>query len=277
MTPWKLPAELDQALPRQTRLDRNTKLIVCLFVFLFGGVAVVLVVATFQASFAKQQLKQYGAITDGIVTSIHSTPARRSREGMRYTISYSFRVSARPDRTEIHSRNSDVSAAVFGPARVGTSMQVTYDRRSPAVSELTAELEADWAHPYDRFRFSALIVLPVFFSPIVLMLIYTRWNYVRDRRLVRWGLAAAAVIVAENEVGSGTSRRTRVTYQFRDRDGHLVIGSRDGLPSRKKLEMANFRAFRDRILDNPTVLYDPANSARNVLYPSFCVAVREAG
>ena len=97
-------------------------------------------------------------------------------------------------------------------------------------------------------------------------------RYLRERKLVKWGRAVHDTILSEEEhfVGRGI-RTTHLTYQFRTDDGMIVEGVCKGLPSKKEMENEKSHALLTQITDNPTVLYDPNRSSKNMMCPPSLV------
>jgi len=63
---------------------------------------------------------------------------------------------------------------------------------------------------------------------------------------------------------------TEIAYQFTDQAGQIVRGVRRKFPP-KHDERSRSVAMRAKMLDHPTVLYDPADSRKNLLYPGVTV------
>jgi hypothetical protein len=98
-------------------------------------------------------------------------------------------------------------------------------------------------------------------------------GYLKEKRLVEWGTAAAAEILGEREVRTRNSRVLTLTYQFHDQNGKLIQGERKYAPV-KDTTNSYLTETRSGIFENPTVLYDPHDSNSNILYPPSSVEVR---
>ena len=90
--------------------------------------------------------------------------------------------------------------------------------------------------------------------------------YSNERGLLRRGTAAAAEILSEVGVPITDGYTTEITYQFTDQTGQIVRGIRRGFPS-KYAEGSKSVTMRAKLLGGPTVLFDPANSQKNMIYP----------
>jgi hypothetical protein len=90
--------------------------------------------------------------------------------------------------------------------------------------------------------------------------------YYKDKHLITWGRATEATITGKENPkgkdGGAVKDVISVTYQFVDADGKAVKGGTLLYPS--------YWPTSDH-LDNPTVVYDPRDSAKNLLYPSYWV------
>lgn len=92
--------------------------------------------------------------------------------------------------------------------------------------------------------------------------------YYREKHLIRWGSVAAATILDET---NGPRSSLRIHYCFNDANDRTVKGVR------KTDNRPQFQRSRARLLDNPTVLYDPQNTTRNMLYPAGFVICSAPG
>jgi hypothetical protein len=93
----------------------------------------------------------------------------------------------------------------------------------------------------------------------ILLIIWMSILY-KQKNLIKWGRTAEAMIIDIKErVAPKGGKYTMVTYRFTDADGKIVQG--EGGPLRPNLNLIKFT-------NNPTVVYDPHNSAKNLLYPA---------
>ena len=77
----------------------------------------------------------------------------------------------------------------------------------------------------------------------------------------------------EEEYRLKGARLAKVTYQFVDNAGTLVQGVQKNLPV-KDDPRSNFVEHRMRVLGNRTVLFDPRNSKKSILYPTATAELR---
>ena len=96
------------------------------------------------------------------------------------------------------------------------------------------------------------------------MPLFLLYQYRRQKRLLEWGEVAAATIVSDSEYNAGRAgRKSAVTYTFADDTGRVVQGKRMGLPVKNSRRGAMYV----EMFGDPTVIYDPDDSAKNMLYP----------
>ena len=114
---------------------------------------------------------------------------------------------------------------------------------------------------------SYLIVMTVYFW----MAVSRYWStYYKEKKLIQFGYATAANIISEIEHADINSRKflqaTSIAYSFADIEGNLIVGKRDRLPRRSTTNEESLNLLA-KITNNPTVLYDPKGSSKNILYP----------
>ena len=257
--------ELQQPLPRHVREDPAWRMLLALVAAVFWGPAGLILFLLFLDSHSIAHLKATGKDTVAVVTSMRSDQIRSKER--QYNLGYIFVPQTRTSLSRSYTGNASLSASEFSALTVGDTLAVTYDPGSPSNSRLRSELDGGWAHPYARFFRVAEVTLLVLVLSTALSAAYVRRQYVWERRLVQWGSLAPAIIVAERDVIIAKTRRTRVTYQFRDTSGLLVTGTRSDLPSQKELRDGYEHPYYSAVTDNPIVLHDPRDSSRNLLYP----------
>jgi len=88
----------------------------------------------------------------------------------------------------------------------------------------------------------------------------------KEKLLLQKGNVAPAIIVKEENIAWGDELMA-VTYQFTDTSGKVYEGVRKDLPRRSDKRSGSPQRLA-KFLDNPTVIYNPDNAAKNILYPS---------
>jgi len=91
------------------------------------------------------------------------------------------------------------------------------------------------------------------------------FRYRREKHVLQWGKGAPARIIGEYEIETRTGRVAKVTYSFEDDNG-LTRENTKSLPVSAD-PRPGFDDQRARYLNNPTAVFDPRNSKRNVLFP----------
>lgn len=270
-----MPAELVQPLPRYVQADGTCKVMIILATSFFWTVAGLVLLMLFLGSHSVARLKATGVNTVAVITNTKvSVPPRGG--GHVYIASYIFVPQTKTNLSGSYIGQASLSASAFSALAAGDTVVVTYDPHSPSYSKLKSELDVRWAHPYAIFFLAVEAVVPALGFLTAATLLYARRQYLWQRKLVQWGSVASAVITSEREVNSGRVRKARVTYEFCDQDGKLVTGQRSGLPTKKERDAGYIPAYA-AVMDNPTVLYDPDDSSRNLLYPPTMVKCLSSG
>jgi len=91
------------------------------------------------------------------------------------------------------------------------------------------------------------------------------FRYRREKHVLQWGKAAPAKITGEYEIDTRSGRVAKVSYSFEDDNG-VTRENTKSLPVSDD-PRPGFNDERARYLANPTAVFDPSNSKRNVLYP----------
>ncbi len=264
--PWPVPEELDQPLPRRVVVDPVPRVMLIVGLSTFWLVVTLFLFVSFVQCHGMARLKATGVDTVGVIKTAETIMASRGGE-RRYDVEYVFVPQTQTSRLRSYTGKAFPSAAAFSDMAVGNTVVVTYDPHSPSASQLRSELDTTWAEPYAKFLELAEFLMPLISIVSALAIGHARWSFLREEHLVRWGNVAPAVIVGERQVYMSKQHRTRLTYQFQDDDGRIVTGKRSDLTSRKALNVGYGAAARPTVADNPVVLYDPANSSRNLLFP----------
>ena len=265
MAKWLELDNLAQPLPRCLRIKAMPTFFAALLpiALLVTGAAIIFMV--FQVCAKIAALQTTGASAEGIITNLQ---AQTSRGGTTYLTRYEFRPRNTPDiGRSVQHAESPVTASDFSTLRVGSPVTVRFQPSRPETSELQMTLQTIWADPWERFQSVSHIVIGVSGSTSLFCLLLVGRMWLKERRLLTWGTAAPARVIAEKEVQGRNGTTLTVTYEFEDRPGHIIRGKRAGLPTRDKLTSPRNAALDSAVRRNPTVLYDPNRPSRNMLYP----------
>jgi hypothetical protein len=208
-------------------------------------------------SFYKMQaLKERGVQAAGTVTKLYASDAGKGRTN--YNVTYDYPLVPKP----AYTATDQIDAQNFYQLHVGDSVPVAYDPAYPLRSLLNfndivfardniGALREQW--PILIVLFGPFVILPIFIS-----------GYLKQKRLLQWGKVAVATIVSDAEYNAGKAgRKAAVTYTFTDESGRVVQGKRKGLPVKDRRQDAMYK----EMFEDPTVLYDPDDSSKNMLYP----------
>ena len=273
MAKWREPNNLAQPLPRYLRIKLMPALVVALFPALLLVMLAIIIPLFYQTSARMAALQSTGVTAEGVITGLQ---AQAGRGKPTYLAHYDFRpMESRDVAGQVQQAESPVTASDFSTLRVGSPVTVRFQPLRPDISELQVTSQTIWARPWENFRFTSIMIVGMFglVSFLWLLLVGRIWR--REHRLMAWGTAAQAWIIAENEVRGRSGTTLTVTYEFEDQSGHKTQGKRSGLPTQDKLVVSRWAALDDAVRSNPMVLYDPKRPSRNMLYPSLFVALKE--
>lgn len=268
MPAWCLPAELQTPVPRPARITPQAKLVSAVGFLFFGGLGILLLSFLVPKVETRAALKWHGVDTGGQITQLF---VERSRHGPIYRVAYRYTppVAAtvpHPWDTGERLGVGEVASWDYRGLRLGMPLPVIYDPRDPARSLPNLRDAVRTGSPVSGLEMPILFEGLLLAGCLVVVVFFGRcW---RNRNLLTFGAAARATILGEEEYTTKNQSFSKVTYQFVDACGTTVRGVRKSLPPGIASSGEDL-LFRMRVFDNPTVLYDPRNSAHNLLYPPF--------
>jgi hypothetical protein len=210
-------------------------------------------------------LKSRGVDVEGRVERLYITKGKGGSSAYHVNYMYQPREMAL-SRYPLARRTEAVSRDDYYSLSVGGALPVIYDPLAPESSFLNFHDTIRKNNPSKRVKFFIVITALLMFFAMGVVLKFFIFPALKEKRLLGFGNVAPATIVGEEEYETKRGWRSKVSYCFVDAGGNAVSGMRKGLPSGVASSGADL-AERIQILDNPTVLYDPRNSARNILYP----------
>ncbi len=98
--------------------------------------------------------------------------------------------------------------------------------------------------------------------------------YYREKRLLKWGTAAYATIVAEERHRTRSGECITLHFEFVDTEGTTYPGERPEVPLPESDAMG--QAQRQRLMTRPVALYHPKRPKLNGLYPFELVKLQSA-
>jgi hypothetical protein len=275
---WKAPRELTLSVPRVVGASKYFKLTFTIWTSVFAFMAALMIIIGGGISYIEYHkleiLKERGIKIEGVVVDLF-----RRRGG--YEIAYRFSPSGISEAQSsglssdycqrgICQNTSPIDENDYKKLAIGAKVPVIY---SPEISY------EGYLYFRDGFQVNpsgGLIPLAIMLCIIValyaaLMGFIQLLPYYRDKHLIKWGRATEATITETQ----GVNGSIKAVYQFMDADGYILEGVQyvypSSLQSRYWWWPPSYLPAGDN-LDNPTVVYDPRNSAKNLLYPS-CWAV----
>jgi hypothetical protein len=270
MNSWTEPQELDQPVPRSARMNWKFILATALASGICLGIAILLTAALYRDAHKMEVLKTRGVTTDGSVSKLI---IKRSKAAKYYFADYSFKplVDSGAQVPPYHG-TEQVYVGLFNDLRAGLPVPVIYDPSNPDVSALNFGDRVHTTDPFGIMAFELKIALAPLGLALVFILTMIIGRYYKEKYLVQWGNTAPATITdnEEEQIIRGVPKTTAI-YRFRDAHGNFVRGARHNLPSANDVQsgyfQGSYRRALARVIDNPTVLYDPRNSDDNLLYP----------
>jgi len=267
MCAWVLSKELNQPTPREVRSHWIFKFTLVFLNITFLGLALLVLLLTYDGAHKMEILKNRGVITEGVLvgTSVeHGKPPR-----IYYYADYRFKPQGHTESAAyINEVREPISSDIYQRLRRnGQTVPVIYDPLNFARASLNFEDRVRTSDPFAYMRSVLEVVLPMIFLLHATIMAFLLLPYKKEKNLIKWGVAVSAMIIDEKEYYVGrVGRQMAVTYQFMDAGGKTITGVRKNLP-RKNDRREDFNKFLAKAIDNPTVLYDPQNSENNMLYP----------
>lgn len=192
------------------------------------------------------------------------------RAGPTYHVEYKYRLA--DDGGRDLTSTAAISPSDYSGLRIGSTIPIVYDPLAPDNSAVDIDntlAKGDIPRDAQYFLGGIGIILLAWLLGVALAM----RRYRAAKRLLQWGQAAPARILAERRGLGGIARTSTVTYEFRDNLGQLRQGIRKNVlveGARRGLLLAP----RAEIFANPTVFFDPQDACRNILYPTDWVRLR---
>lgn len=154
----------------------------------------------------------------------------------------------------------------------GRRLPILYDPAFPGRS--VVELGDTVESRYTKSLLFLELLGGVSFVPLLATVFIISAQYLKERRLLKWGLAARATITSEERCGGGRGGESiTLHFQFVDATGTTYRGEKKGVPPFEKADALQ-RALRQRLMTDPVALYHPRYPERNALYPLDWVELR---
>jgi len=260
---WSQPSLLTREPPRKVAMTGLWVGMMWLISILFGLPVIVFAAAILGEEHELKTLETRGVDISGTVVRLQPAVTGRGRGDHVPLVGYSYEpkeLAGKPDRV-IHGERG-AAPSEYRTLRPGGMIPLVYDPKHPEQAELKSRVEAHRLGKETPAFPRGLLLFAVIPAGI---LSYMFWNHLQEKRLLRWGKAARATIIGE--VGyQARGKWSRIIFTFQDESGNTVRGEKAGL-ARGDDPRPDFVQHRQSFLANPTVVYDPRNSARNMLYP----------
>jgi Protein of unknown function (DUF3592) len=257
-----LPPELAQPLPRRVRSTGWFKLAIALVTVPLLGFCLLFLGIMYAFHHDRSILRASGVPVEGQITGLEIT---RSKSSNSYHVRYRFQPHSDGIDQHVQTGADVVSEAHYRYLSVGEIVPVVYEPDRPGNSGLKFDDSVNTSDDSTSMLLLALFFIGAAGGIYVLFLALILFPYFKQKRLLRWGHAAFATILREEEVGWRRPTMT-ATFQFTDEQGRSIVGIQKGLPSAKRLRRPGFRAFREGVMKMPIAIYDPKNPANSMLY-----------
>jgi len=211
-----------------------------------------------------ETLKSRGVATEGTIVGLRTVKPRRS---VVYKLDYQFEAKIGSSaQSATYQGTDDTSFDILQRSKIGGSVPIVYDPQDPKTSIENIEDKLHHRYIFRVFVIMLLFSLGFWFFVRAVMWMPVDRRFYRERYLLRWGRAAPATIVHKSEylLRNGLTRAADVTYRFTDAEGKVV----EGLRRRVLTGEAGMSGNALKVWLSPTALFDPRNSAKNMLYPA---------
>lgn len=185
------------------------------------------------------------------------------RDDYVYHADYLFRLTTYAASQPLTYQGTDeIDSDVYQSLTPDAVVPVIYDPLAPEQSKLNFGDRVHRDNPFATFwmMFGTMGTIDA------LLLLVFGWflgkTYWREKRLLRVGQPVSASIVDEREYIARGVRVADVTYRFVDAAGRTVEATQKAVPGKNR-----GRSQSDEYRDNPTVIFDPSDSAVSALYP----------
>jgi hypothetical protein len=263
MNGWTVPIGLDPRTPRKVKMSSAYQAAMILVFIVFVFPAGTITVDSLLDLYKRSALQERGVAIDGKVVDLYIT----HHKGNLYHLKYRFWPKERLISPESFVEDDAfISDNDYNALKVDDIVPIIYDPLNPERSEL----EVNDLSPRDRpLQYNIVVTFLAILAPIltfiVSFIVFSIGVYLKERKLLRWGKAAPAMIFDDRQHSTGGGLPV-VTYEFVDDTGTVVHGAQKYVPRRWDFRL-RFTKYRSSIFNNPTVLFDPNNSTNNILYP----------
>ncbi len=260
MSTWTPPTHLCTPIPRKVGMSETWKGFLLVPIIFFVPLAMILIFFA-AGSRSTTELRKNGSEISAIITKLYvGHHSGRTSFNVYYTYQPK-ELSRQPDSTA--SGQNAISELEYKPLKPGDLIAVIYDPKNPYRSSLRSELYADHS--------VSILSMPIFALSLLVIIPAVSWillatTYKREKHLLAFGQPVEAQIVDDTEYTVRNRRYSKLTYSFTDSDGNVIFGKRKGVPTEDD-EADKIVGRRARLVANPTAIFDPQKSDRNLLYP----------
>ncbi len=265
MDPWSPPKELQLPPPRRCQMKSNFKGIIIFIAILFSLPSVMGAMIVYDQAAEAATLKAEGFSTEATIAAKNIS---KSKNSYVYSLSYRFDAPSRDGKQTSFQKSKYISEKEFMSLNIGDKVPILYNKTNPNQSAVNINDHIHKQNPWNIL----FIMLPLVLSCTYgLLFLITMPLYLKNKKLVEWGTPAEATIIAEEERNIGKTRCTVATYEFIDHNGKTIQGKNKYLPTIADVKYGRNTDNLRQVTNCLTVLYDPKNSKKSMLYPSSFV------
>jgi hypothetical protein len=255
------PDELKQPIPRLVKTSGAFKWMTILMTISFPGMGLFILLMTYNISHDEDILKRTGVAAEAQVTNLNIEHGKGSR--IYYKVSYRFIDNNNQKISGFNTQQT--SEENYDNLKLGQEVPILYDPAHPSRSDLNFNDRIHTSNPYQLMPFMIKLTVILFGGCYAFIMFFMAFPYLKQKNLVRTGVAVPALILKEEPGYKGTNT---VTYGFKTLQGEKLEGIQKNIPPITTNSGKRFLDYRVKKLDNPIVLYDPQKPSTNILYPA---------
>jgi hypothetical protein len=259
---WKPPAELDIPLPRPVRMTALFKWTLALLVTPLFPVLFLIPAMTASDYITHKLLLQRGINIDAELAGHYVTQGTHGRNV--YHVDFKFTPNENYRFGFVNS-SSILPEEIYNFIIRYPKIPIVYDPERP--ERIETNINGSFYHDHTVEIVVVGALLELFFIAVVFIpAMWVRYKCHSEKELLSNGETAPATIVGERESHWTRRPSSNVMYQFVDAKGVRVTGTRKYVPTASD-SRPGFPERRAQFLNNPTVLFDPNDSRKNMLFP----------
>jgi len=250
--------------PRKIKTPFATAGVISMAALLLASPLLTVLAMTAPDTVKYRHLADRGVEGEAIITQLYDRSSRSGRRTRYASYHYTIdgRTYAADDRLP-YEKGEDLKA--------DARLRILYDPAEPGHSIVNRGVAVGdrYQQSLEHLEWAGGITGPFFLFGIVVI----AFQYLKQRNLLKWGIATQATIVAEERCQNRNGESITLHYEFTDTTGTVYRGEKEGIPLPETAETIG-RAKRQRMMTDPIALYHPRYPGVNALYPLDWVELR---